>query len=163
MTYFQEQLPFFLSCSDSTEQLLYNSSTWLPEHRCLLYRWRSWLDHKFCLGAENKPTFPKLPPRAFFLLLSSASWCAPALTWMNKMIPAFLWVGNSHAEGYQPQGFCLDRDTRANRSVFPSFLLHAIGIWSGHSRSCIAEISCTSFTHMDFSTSNKKNASLNAH
>lgn len=123
----------FLRLVVSTEQLLNNSSTWLSEHRCLLYRWRSWLYHKFCPGAENKPTFSKLPSRAFFCY--SALPPGVLLLWLERI------QRYQHSSRWEiailrairPRALVQIETQEQTDQVFPSFLLHGIGIWSGHS------------------------------
>lgn len=73
---------------------------------------------------------------------------------MNKMIPAFLQVGNSHAEGYQPQGL-FSWENRCFPIFSPSWHWHLVRTQPFLCTS-VAEISFTSFTHVDFSTNIKR-------
>lgn len=127
-TYLQEELSIF-KWSVFTQHLLYISSTWLAKHRCLLYGWRSRLTHKFCPGAENKPTFSKFPSRAFFwcsalppgallLWLGRTKWYRHSATWEIAMLMTI-----------RPRVLAQREAPEQMDQIFPSFLLHAIDVW----------------------------------
>lgn len=112
-----------------TEPVLYVSSTWLAEHRCLLYRSRSWLNHTFCPGAQNKPIFHKFPSRAF--LCCSALPSSALLVWLGRT----KWYQDSSRwqiamlVAIRPRALVQRETPEQMGQVLPSFLLHDIDIW----------------------------------
>lgn len=127
-TYLQEHLRIF-KWSVFTEHLQYISSTWISEHRCLLYRWRSWLNHAFCPGAENKPTFRKFPYRAFFCCSALPPSVLFLWLWRIKLYQHSSTWDIAMLMAIRPRLLVHKGMWGQIGQVFPSFHLHTTDIW----------------------------------